>query len=121
MQMNATVDSDTFYTALSGQSIEKINELISELEGQKASSVNNAYKGALLAKKANFETKASAKIKTFKSGAQLLETEIEKFPKQIEYRFIRLSIQEHCPKILKYNGNINEDAKLIVNGFFFFF
>lgn len=117
MQMNLTVDTDKFYAVLSGESVEQIDKLISELELQKATSMNNAYKGALIAKKAGFETNVTTKIKTFKSGVQLLESEINKSPKLLEYRFLRLSIQEHCPKILKYNDNINEDVKLIINDY----
>ena len=67
----------------------------------------------MLTKKASFEKAVQSKIKSFKAGATLLETEISKFPKQTEYRFLRLCIQENCPKILGYNKNIQEDVLLI--------
>lgn len=115
--VNFTVEKDELYDTLSGESVQSINILITDLEQQKSTSINNAYKGALISKKANFEKSAAKKIKTFKIGVELLETEIKKNPKQIEFRFLRLCIQENCPKILKYNKNITEDAKLIASNF----
>jgi hypothetical protein len=115
--MNLTIDKDEFYSTLSGQDIQDINKLIVELEQQEPSTINNAYRGALLTKKAAFEVNAVKKINTFKTGVQLLETEIENFPNQTEYRFLRLSIQEHCPDILNYNKNIAEDVQVITNNF----
>lgn len=115
--INFSVDTEEYYAVFSGKSIQNINQLITELEQQEHTTTNNAYKGALLAKKADFEDDVSKKIKTFKIGVQLLEIEIKKFPKETEFRFLRLCIQENCPKILKYNKNITEDAKLVTNNF----
>ena len=115
--MNLSVDIDNYYTVFSGKSIQNINQLITELEQQEHTTINKAYKGALLAKKADFEDSVTKKIKTFKIGVQLLEIEIKKFPKETEFRFLRLCIQENCPKILKYNKNLDEDAKIITNNF----
>lgn len=112
-----TIEKDEFYDILSGESVQNINKLITDLEQQKSTSINDAYKGALISKKANFEKSAAKKIKTFKIGVELLETEIKKNPKQTEYRFLRLCIQENCPKILKYNKNITEDVQLITSNF----
>ena len=111
------INIEAYYNVFSGNSIQNIDKLITKLELQEPTSINNAYKGALLAKKANFENNVSIKIKTFKTGIKLLECEIQKFPKETEYRFLRLCIQENCPKILKYNKNIKEDAQLITVNF----
>ena len=115
--INFSVDTEEYYAVFSGKSIQDIDQLITELEQQEHTTTNNAHKGALLAKKADFEDDVSKKIKTFKIGVQLLEIEIKKFPKETEFRFLRLCIQENCPKILKYNKNITEDAILITNNF----
>jgi len=112
-----TVDRNVFYKTLSGGDLTQLKSYISQLEKEKTTATNNAYWGALTAKKANFEKGASQKIKTFKAGVKKLELEITNHPKNVEYRFLRLSIQEHCPKILKYNKNITDDALLISNGF----
>lgn len=60
---------------------------------------------------------AAKKIATFKAGGKLLESAIQSDPNNAEYRFIRLTIQEHAPKILKYNKNIEEDKVLILKGY----
>jgi hypothetical protein len=112
-----TVDRNEFYKILSGKTLPPIDNYILKLEKQKKTSKNNAYWGALTAKKANFEKGAPSKIKTFKAGINSLEQEISNYPNNVEYRFLRLSIQEHCPKILRYNKNIKEDALIISTNF----
>lgn len=114
---SSTINLETFYSAFAGNSIQAIEKLITELEQQEPTTIINAYKGALMAKKANFENNVAIKIQIFKTGVKLLEGEIEKFPKEIEYRFLRLCVQENCPKILKYNRNIDEDVQIISNNY----
>lgn len=111
------IDRTTFYEALSSGSQEKIDIEIGKLNNTKTSSLTNAYLGALLMKKAGFLKGAGAKVKTFKNGADLLEEEIKSNPKNPEYRFIRLTIQEHAPAILKYSKNKEEDKNVIVSAF----
>ncbi len=110
-----SVDKDSFYKALSSKSEAEISNMLQQLEKEKTTSLNLAYKGTLIAKQANFAKNAAQKVKLFKTGVKLLETEITKSPKKIEYRFLRLAIQENCPKILKYNSNIENDVILITN------
>ena len=111
------LDKNDLYSALSGDSSQKIDQIIVGLNQEQSTSINKCYKGALLAKRADFETTAVKKINKFKAGVKLLEVEIEKFPNEVEYRFLRLCIQENCPKVLKYNKNISEDVKLIERSF----
>ena len=115
--LNFSIEKSAFYDALSSNSVEKLDKMIQQLEKEKKTSLNLAYKGALIAKKAAFKKKVADKINLFKSGVTLLETEISKFPKEVEYRFLRLTIQENCPKILKYNKNIEEDIDVITKGY----
>jgi len=115
--LQPSVEKSLFYNALSSESITQLDDMIKQIEKEKTSPLNLAYKGALIAKKASFEKKAADKVKMFKSGIKLLETEINNAPKETEYRFIRLTIQENSPKILKYNKNIDEDITLIVNDY----
>ncbi|MCE7041581.1 hypothetical protein [Dyadobacter sp. CY312] len=110
-------DRSIFYEVLSGKSEANIDRELSRLNTEKSTSLVNAFKGALQMKKAGFVKGAGNKVKMFKNGALLLEEEIKSNPKNVEYRFIRLSIQENAPKILKYNKNLNEDKKLIIEGF----
>lgn len=115
--LNFSIDKSSYYDALSSNSIEKLEGMVQQLEREKSSPINRAYKGALIAKKASFEKTAAAKIKLFKSGVALLENEITKSSKEVEFRFLRLTVQENCPKILKYNQNINEDIDVIIKGY----
>ena len=49
----------------------------------------------------------------FKEGKALIEEAIGKEPQNIELRMIRLSVQEHLPKIVPYRANIKKDRKFI--------
>mgnify|MGYP000100189911 CR=1 FL=1 len=71
----------------------------------------------MLTKKSSYLKGAKLKIAVFKEGVVLVENEIKNQPQNIEYRFIRLSIQEHSPKILKYKSNLKEDKEIVVNGY----
>lgn len=110
-------DRTAFYEALSGQSETVVDKEIALLDSEKKTSLTNAYLGAMLMKKAGFLKGAGHKVKTFKKGAGLLEEEIKRSPGNAEFRFLRLSIQEHAPKILKYNKNLEEDRKIVVSGY----
>ncbi len=77
----------------------------------------DAFEGALLMKKAELVKEKKEKLELFKAGKSKLEAAILKDAKNCEFRFLRLIIQEHAPKILKYQNNINEDAKFIKNNF----
>lgn len=74
-----------------------------------------AYYGAIVMKTSEYQKSAGDKLKKFKEGKALLEGVIENNSSNVEYRFLRLMIQENAPKILKYNSNIKEDAAFIKN------
>ena len=114
---NLSIDTNSYYHALKSKSLTDLNSMIQQIEKEKSTSLHRAYKGVLIAKKSMFEKKAGDKVKVFKSGIKLLETEIKSSPKEIEYRFLRLTLQENSPKILKYNKNIDEDIHIITNGY----
>lgn len=111
------LDRSAFYKALSGSSETAIDPVLRKLEEGKGNAESDAFTGALRMKKAGFVKGAGNKVKMFKSGALLLEDQIKNFPKNVEYRFLRLSIQEHAPKILKYNKNLDEDKKMIISAY----
>lgn len=112
----STTTSSFVYKALKSDSLEKVESALTNLEADQESSLNNAYKGALLMKKAGFQKAPPTKVKVFKQGHQLLEAEIKVYPDIVEYRFLRLAVQENAPKILNYNKNIEEDkAEIIAN------
>lgn len=86
-----------------------VTAMIDRLENTTTSD-KNAYRGALLMKKAGYQKTPKDKLSLFKQGRLLLEKEIETNSKNTEYHFLRLIIQENAPKMLKYNTNIVEDA-----------
>jgi hypothetical protein len=110
-------DRSTFYKVLSSKSEDLIDQQLALLEKEKRTPQNVAFEGALLMKKASFQKGASNMVKMFKSGARQLEAEIEKSPSNVEYRFIRLTIQEHAPGILKYNKKLDEDKSAVIAGY----
>jgi len=111
------VGRSEFYKAFSSKTERELDDMIVVLEKETSSSLNLAYLGALYMKKAGFVKGVNSKVKTFKRGAQMLEVEISKKPSNAEYRFLRLAVQEHAPKILKYNKNLTEDKKLVAEAF----
>lgn len=111
------IDKNAFYKTLASGSEEAIDGKLKELDRAKPTSQVLAYQGALQMKKAEFIKGVKPKVHTFKAGAKKLESEIEKKPANVEYRFLRLTIQEHAPKILNYNKKIAEDKAVVVAGF----
>lgn len=110
-------NNQDFYEALYSSSLDIIEKGLGKLENNKKSTTKDAYKGALLMKKSSFMKTASEKVETFKEGHQLLESAIQSAIQNPEYRFIRLTIQENAPKILKYNKNIDEDKAFVLAEF----
>lgn len=91
-------------------------ELLSDVTLKDGTALN-AYKCAATMLTARHAKTIKAKKDGFKKGATNLEAIIANDPNNIESRFIRLSIQENSPKILKYNTNIEEDKLLIIKQF----
>ena len=71
-----------------------------------------AYKGAALALLVRYE-KLTARGPKVKEAMPWIEQAVNDDPNNPEIRLIRLSVQEHLPKFLKYNSNIEADRKFI--------
>lgn len=106
----AGFERTTFYTVIMSQNLKEIDTELGELE---KSSGREAFKGALLMKKAGLMTENREKLVLFKKGHKDLELSIFKDSSNTEYRFLRLLIQENAPKFLSYNKEIKKDAALI--------
>ena len=74
-----------------------------------------AYKGASIALISKYSKGLNKRINTFKEGVKWIEFAIEKEPKNIEARLVRLSVQENVPGITGYRKNIKEDAAFIMS------
>ena len=109
-------DRQHFYDVMSSGKMKGVNE---ELDLLSTSAVNEkeAYEGALLIRKAGLTTFPSEKLKLFKKGRIKLETAIMNDNKNAEYRFLRMSIEEHAPKIVKYNADIETDKAIVIKSF----
>jgi hypothetical protein len=113
---NQGFDKSGFYNAMSSVKINEINAQLNIIKGLSMVE-KEAYEGALLMKKAGLVSNAKEKLSLFKSGRSKLESAISKNLDNTEYRFLRVVIQEHAPKIVKYKNELEEDAKLIRNNF----
>jgi len=109
-------DKEKLYSVLARNDMDAINALLTELQSS-AIPEKNAYEGALLMKKAGLAGKAKEKLNLFKSGRAKLEAAIKTEEANVEYHFLRLIIQEHAPKVVKYKSDLKNDAQLIRNSF----
>ena len=102
-------DRSAFYDAMASDNLQEINTQLAIIS---TSSINEkeAYEGALLMKKAGLVTKAKEKLSLFKAGRLKLEASIKKNSNNTEFVFLRLIIQEHAPKMVKYNADIEKDS-----------
>ncbi len=103
-----------YYPVFKGNSVSQMELLVNQLEKKDS---QKAYLGALKMKLANLQKEPRTKLKTFKEGRELLEGEIKKQPNNMEWHFLRLIVQEHAPKIVKYNQNLLQDATFITSNF----
>lgn len=116
-QSVGAINRERYYSAFESKSLEKINKEIKLLQQHKSSVLKDAFLGAMIMKRAQFLKTPKEKVNVFKKGKELLESAIKKHPKNAEFRFLRLAIQENCPKLLKYNTNLNEDSEVITKQF----
>lgn len=105
-------DKQLFYKVISKDNIRDIDGQLTKFDGL-VMPEKNSYEGALLMKKSGLVKNSREKLKLFKAGREKLESSISKNNGNIEYRFLRVIIQEHAPKIVKYHNNLDEDTALI--------
>ena len=77
--------------------------------------LKTAYYAASEMATAKYLLSPSAKLKTFKSGKNILEQCIEKDSTNAELRYIRLAIQTNAPSFLGYNQSVQDDKLFLVN------
>jgi hypothetical protein len=111
-----TFKKTSFYSAMAGNSENALNEQLDLLKTVSISE-KNAYEAALLMKKAGIAGGARKKLNLFKEGQKKMETALQKDSANVEFRFLRLMIQEHAPGILGYKGELEKDKLYIKNNF----
>lgn len=87
--------------------------LLQSTEVKTNSTLFKGYYGAFQAIYASHLKNSSEKLKHFKTGKSNIEQAISSEPKNVELRFVRLSVQKMAPSFLGYNKKIEEDKKFI--------
>lgn len=109
-------ERNAYYAALSSNELPAVEKqldiILRSKPGQK-----EAFEGALQMKRAALIKGAANKLKEFKAGREKLENMIAKDPDNVEFRFLRLIIQEKAPKMLHYDQEINKDHQFIIAHF----
>jgi len=106
------VDRAAYYKAMRSDNKSLVDAQITELNSAPAD-VKNAFLGAMIMRKAGIGGSPATKMKLFKQGRQLLEEAIIQDPKNAEFRFLRLMIQENSPGVLGYKKNEQQDSEFI--------
>ncbi len=101
------------YTDLSSESETTIAAQIKSLKKLSSTSETRAFIGVFVMKSAQFEFAPWSKWNVFSRGKDLLEKEISAHSSNVEFRFLRLLIQENAPGIVMYSDNIDADAKIV--------
>ncbi len=106
-------DKAAFYAAMSSGSIAEIDKAL-EIVIASSSPNKDGYEGALLMRKAGLVKRPAEKLKLFKAGRIKFDTALMNDKDNPEYRFLRFAIQEHAPKIVKYNKELEADKQVIL-------
>lgn len=104
-------DKAAFYDVMASGDLTAIDKELDVVKGK------DGYEGALLMRKAGLVKKPKDKLAFFKAGRIKLETALLADNENIEFHFLRLAIEEHAPKIVKYRKDIQKDKELVVNNF----
>lgn len=76
-----------------------------------------SYKGAIMASMASYTKNKQEKINLFNQGKKMLEDAISKDTANVESRFLRLTIQTNCPKVLGYHKHIEQDKAFVLDNY----
>jgi len=106
------LDRKEYYKVLKAGNLTGIDRELAVAAGL-AGNDGQAYHGTLLMRKAGLLKIPKEKLASFKSGRIKLETAIRADTANVEYHFLRLIIQEHAPKIVKYRDQLEADGELI--------
>ncbi|MGN6438684.1 MAG: hypothetical protein ACTHMM_19230 [Agriterribacter sp.] len=109
-------DRKSFYAALSSADLATINQELAVV-GKGDPTVQLAFEGALMMKKAGLLKGPGKKLQEFKAGKEKLETALQADPNNTEFRFLRLMIQENAPKILGYYKDLEQDHEHLRKNF----
>lgn len=109
----AQSQSAKLYEIVASESAEEVMGYLKEV-GETRTAKENAQKGVLLMRSAEYEVLPTDKLAAFKEGRELLEASIMEEPDNAEFRFFRLLIQENAPRMLRYSDSIQVDIASII-------
>jgi hypothetical protein len=110
------LDKAAFYAVMDGGNLDEVNKEI-DIVAASSSPEKDGFTGALLMRKAGLMKLPAQKLKFFKAGRIKFDTAVSSDKDNVEYHFLRLAIQEHAPKIVKYNRDIEADKKIIITAY----
>ncbi len=113
---NADLNRTAFYKAMESNDQTLVDAQISELN-LASSNLKNAFLGAMIMKRAGIGGNPVYKLWLFRKGHGLLEDAIKENPNNIEFRFLRLMIQENAPGFLGYDDSKEIDSEYIRNAY----
>ena len=105
-----------FYSVMKTGDLASVDQEMDVLKELPANE-QTGYEGALLMKKADLMKKPKDRLKYFKEGRIKLETALMNDNDNIEFHFLRLAIEEHAPRIVKYRADIPKDKELVIKNF----
>jgi hypothetical protein len=105
-------DKSDFYAVMASGNLRRLNAELAAVEAAPIAE-REAYEGALLMRKAGQAGPPAVRLKFFRSGRIKLESALNTDSTNGEYHFLRLSIQEHVPHILKYSKDLEKDSQII--------
>lgn len=109
-------EKSAFYHVMAYGTLADVNDELTAVEAAPGNE-RNAYEGILLMRKAGLVAKPKDKLRFFKAGRTKFQLAFMADSNNAEFRFLRLGIQEHAPKIVKYRSNINADKTYLIEHF----
>jgi hypothetical protein len=105
-----------FYRIMDKGNIKAIDDELALLKGSEVKG-KMGYTGALLMREADLAKRPKRKLDLFIAGRKLLETALLTDFDNTEFHFLRLTVEEHAPKIVRYHSDIERDKIFIVSKF----
>ncbi len=108
-------DKASFYNVMATGDMEKVDR---EIEVVQNTSIREklGYEAVLLIRKAGLLAKPKDKLKYFKEGRIKFEKAISDDDNS-EYHFLRLTIEENAPNVVKYKSDIEKDKQYVITHF----
>ncbi len=106
------INRDAFFSAMAGNSVPVMEQQLKALKSI-STQEGEAFEGAMQMRRSATIAVPAKRLSLFRQGHKKLETAIGQSPENVEYRFLRLLVQENAPRSLGYNKNIHEDSRFI--------